>query len=81
MTAIYDEKAKKKTTTLTVNSELLQLAKDQKINISGALEHKLKEIIIKKQEELWRSENREAIDEYNRRIASEGVFSEGLRGF
>ncbi len=39
----------------------------------------------KKKEEnkglIWREENRDAIEEYNRRVAANGVFSDGLRSF
>ncbi|MBF0283375.1 MAG: type II toxin-antitoxin system CcdA family antitoxin [Magnetococcales bacterium] len=39
------------------------------------------ELAREEQAKQWQSENREAIDAYNRRVEAEGVFSDDLRYF
>ena len=81
MTAIYNKDAKKRATNISINSDLLEKAKKYKINISANVEKTLEELI--KQEEIknWEKENKEAIENYNNRIAKNGLFSDGLRSF
>lgn len=77
----YDAQAPKKSTNLSINSDLLQQAKKHRINLSKALEQRLVEMLLEAKRREWREENREAIEEYNRRIEAGGVFSDGLRRF
>jgi antitoxin CcdA len=39
------------------------------------------ELLLEEKRRRWQDENREAIEDYNRRIENHGVFSEGLRRF
>jgi antitoxin CcdA len=78
---LYDPNARKKPTNLSLNSDLLRQAKDLRINLSQTLERCLVQMLLEEKRRAWREENREAIDAYNRRIAEQGVFSNGLRGF
>lgn len=78
---IYNPKAPKKSTNLSINSDLLAQAKQNKINLSKALEHRLAEMLLEQKRCTWREKNREAIDAYNRRVGVSGVFSDGLRDF
>lgn len=78
---LYDPDAPKKSTNLSVNSDLLRQAKELRINLSKALEQRLSEILMEKRRLQWQEENRDAIEEYNRHIEARGVFSNGLRGF
>lgn len=71
----------KKATNLSINCELLRLAKDYKINLSATLEHALTDIIKQKQQQQWLEDNRQAIAQYNQEIENKGVFSDGLRSF
>lgn len=48
---------------------------------SGTMEAALSEAVKQKQRELWLAENRSAIAGYNERVETNGVFSDGLRGF
>lgn len=73
--------APKKATNLSINSELLRLAKENHINLSQTLEQRLAEILREEQSRKWLEENREAIDAYNSRIENDGAFSDGLRRF
>jgi len=78
---IFNPKAPKKSTNLSINSDLLQQAKKNKINLSRALEQRLVEMLLEEKRCKWREENKEAIEAYNRRIEVSGVFSDNLRKF
>lgn len=80
-TGLVERKAAKKSTNLSINSELLRQARERKINLSQLLENSLVELLREEKSLSWREENREAIEEYNRRVATNGVFSDGLRRF
>lgn len=79
--ALYDTNAPKKSTNLSINSDLLRQAKNYHINLSKALEQRLVEMVIEEKRREWKEENRDAIEAYNRRIEAGGVFSDGLRRF
>lgn len=81
MTALYNPRAAKKATNLSVNSDLLQQAKELKINLSQSLEEYLTQKIIEKKSQEWLVQNQDAINDYNERVNSRGVFSDGLRRF
>jgi antitoxin CcdA len=78
---VFDASAPKKPANLSINSDLLQQAKEHHINLSQALELRLAEILRDEKRRSWLEENREAIEEYNQRIGTDGVFSDGLRRF
>lgn len=77
----FDANAPKKPANLNINSDLLQQAKEHHINLSQALELRLAEILRDEKRRRWMEENREAVEEYNRRIETNGVFSDGIRQF
>ena len=77
---IFDQKAPKKPTNLSINSDLLMLAKKSGINLSRVLEHRLAELLLEEKRRKWKEDNREAIEQYNSHVAT-GVFSDGLRSF
>lgn len=78
---VFDSSAPKKPTNLSINSDLLRQAKEHHINLSQALELRLAEILRDEKQRAWLEENREAMEEYNQRIETRGVFSDGLRQF
>ena len=78
---LYDPNARKKPTNLSLNRDLLQQARELRINLSQTLERCLAQMLLDEKRRVWREENQEAIDAYNRRIEKQGVFSNGLRGF
>lgn len=78
---LFDEKAPKKSTNLSINSDLLRQARESRINLSQALERHLVELLREENDRRWREENLEAIDAYNARVEQVGVFSDGLRRF
>ena len=79
--ALFDPNAPKKPTNLSINADLLRLARENQINLSQTLEQCLAEMVREQPRRKWREANREAIDAYNRRITSSGVFSDGVRRF
>ncbi|MDQ6968099.1 MAG: type II toxin-antitoxin system CcdA family antitoxin [Mariprofundaceae bacterium] len=81
MQHVYNIQAQKRAANLSINSDLLNQAKVLKINLSATLEQSLAEELRKRKEVSWRTENKQAIDEYNQRIDKRGLFSDGLRVF
>ena len=73
--------SQKKSTNLSINSDLLRRARAHKINLSRTLEERLTEILRQEEREAWSVENAGAINDYNARIEKNGVFSNGLRSF
>lgn len=77
----YDIYAQKKPTNLSINSDLLRQAKEHHINLSQTLELRLEELLREEKQRKWQIENQEAVEEYNKRIETRGIFSDGLRQF
>lgn len=77
----YDPDAPKKPTNLSINSDLLRQAKACHINLSQTLEQRLVELVRESRRQEWLKENQAAIEDYNNRIETLGVFSNSLRRF
>ncbi len=77
----FNLSAPKKSANLSINADLLQQAKQLNINLSQALEQHLTEVVRQAQRSQWLAENQGALDDYNRRVESQGAFSDGLRRF
>jgi antitoxin CcdA len=71
----------KKATNVTIRADLLEQARELKVNLSQEFEAHLVEVIRKRRGEQWLIDNREAIEAYNQFVAENGVFSDGLRSF
>lgn len=81
MLTFYNPHAKKKATNLSINSDLLQKAKELHINISNSLEKTLIELIKEQEMKNWMAQNKSSINSYNKRVAKSGTFSDELRSF
>lgn len=81
LTEYYNPEAPKKPTNLSINSDLLRQAKACHINLSQTLEQRLIELVRESHRQEWLMENQAALEDYNRRIEANGVFSDGLRRF
>lgn len=79
--SIFDVIAPKKPVNLSINSDLLNKAKEHRINLSKTLELSLIELLRQEKQREWRKKNRQAVENYNQRVRTHGVFSEGLRKF
>lgn len=61
MEPLFDLKAPKKPTNLSVNSDLLIKCKSMNINLSATLEHALTEKLAKLKSEQWAENNKQAL--------------------
>ena len=71
----------KKAANVSVNAALLQQAKAFNINLSSTLEQALIAKLKQLQADTWATENKTAIDLYNRHIEQNGVFGDDVRAF
>lgn len=76
-----DLNSEKCSANLRVNAALLREAKALGLNLSKTFEASLEQKIREVKRLQWLERNREAIEIYNQRIRTEGVFSDGLRRF
>ena len=81
MSSLYNEKAPKRPTNLTINIDLLTQAKGMKINISSVLEVALANALKQKKREQWLQDNSDAINDYNDQVSQFGLFSDDMRTF
>ncbi len=77
----YDSGGAKRTTTVSVNGELLDCAKRFGLNVSEILEARLAELVRARLRDQWLEQNREALAAYNARVESVGVFGDDGRVF
>ncbi|HET8748882.1 MAG TPA: type II toxin-antitoxin system CcdA family antitoxin [Ramlibacter sp.] len=73
--------APKKPTNLSLNSKVLEMARELGMNISQTVDALLAEEVRRRYWEKWQEENKEAIEEYNARIAREGLPLARYRSF
>jgi antitoxin CcdA len=73
--------APKRAVNLSLNSKVLELAREMGMNISQTVDRLLTEEVMKQYWARWQEDNKEAIAEYNARIAREGLFSDRYRTF
>jgi antitoxin CcdA len=81
MNYLYDYDAPKQTAHLSINSDLLRQAKEEKINLSQTLEKYLSETIREKRRQTWLKESSEAVEEYALFVEKHGCFGDTLRSF
>ena len=81
MEALYDLKAPKKATNLSINSDLLSRARSLNINLSSTFEAALKQVLAEQYAKQWKVENRAAIQTYNDFVEDNGCFSDEYRNF
>ncbi|MBS0316280.1 MAG: type II toxin-antitoxin system CcdA family antitoxin [Proteobacteria bacterium] len=74
-------KTPKKATNLSLNAEVLKMAKDLGMNISQTVDALLAEEVKRRYWEKWRDDNREAFAAYNERIRREGLPLARYRSF
>ncbi len=81
MEPLFDLKAPKKPTNLSLNSDLLLKCKSMNINLSATLEQALAEKLAKLKSEKWAEDNKNAIRGYNEFVEENGCFSDEYREF
>lgn len=73
--------AAKRPINLSLNSKVLDMAKDMGLNISQTVDALLTEEVLRQYWQRWQKDNAEAIEHYNARIEREGLFSDRYRTF
>ena len=73
--------APKRAINLSLNSQVLDLAKEMGMNISQTVDQLLSAEVQRQYWERWQTDNAKAIAEYNARIEREGLFSDRVRTF
>lgn len=76
MSTIYDTAAPKKAANLSVNTDLLEQARQRDINLSATLEEALTEKIRQAKTAEWLEQNREAIERLNAFVDKHGTFAD-----
>ncbi|OUM03916.1 type II toxin-antitoxin system CcdA family antitoxin [Variovorax sp. JS1663] len=67
------DNAPKKAANLSLNSKVLEMARELGMNVSQTVDHLLAEEVKRRYWEKWAEENKEAMEAYNARIAKEGL--------
>lgn len=78
---LYDRSAAKKPVNLSVNGDLVRLARERGINLSHELETRLTELLKAETREAYLERNREAFAAYERFVEEYGVFGDEFRQF
>ena len=81
MANLYDMSAPQKATNLSLNSDLLNKARDLKVNLSATLEQALREKLKAAESERWKRDNKVSIQAYNDFVAENGCLSDEYREY
>jgi antitoxin CcdA len=73
--------APKRPTNLSLNSRVLEIAKELGMNLSQTVDTLLEQEVRRQLRERWLERNKEGIDAYNLRIEREGTFAQQWRTF
>jgi antitoxin CcdA len=71
----------KRATNVSIRSDLLDAARNARINLSATLERALAEELASVKRKQWREENHDAIAAYNDYVEEHGTFSDDVRSF
>jgi antitoxin CcdA len=71
----------KKAVNVSIESELLNAARAEDINLSATLEAALADQLRIRRRDRWRTENEAAIRAYNSDVDKNGSFGDHVRGF
>jgi antitoxin CcdA len=77
----FDKDAPKKATNLSLNSKVLEMARELGMNVSQTVDGLLAAEVKRQYWEKWNEENKEAVAAYNARIAKEGLPLAKYRSF
>jgi len=73
--------APKRPTNLSLNSRVLELARELGMNLSQTVDTLLEQEVRRQLRERWLERNKEGIEAYNARIEREGTFAQQWRTF
>lgn len=75
------DNAPKKATNLSLNSKVLEMAREMGMNLSQTVDELLAAEVKRRYWERWNEDNKEAVAAYNARIAKEGLPLAKYRSF
>lgn len=75
------DKAPKKATNLSLNSKVLEMARELGMNLSQTVDALLADEVKRRYWEKWRNDNKEAFEAYNERVRREGLPLAKYRSF
>lgn len=75
------DKSAKRSANLSLNAQVLDMARELGMNVSATVDALLAEEVRKRYWERWNEENKAAIEHYNARIEREGLPLARYRGF
>ncbi|MDP2369995.1 type II toxin-antitoxin system CcdA family antitoxin [Rhodoferax sp.] len=78
---LHFENAPRKATNLSLNSKVLEAAREMGINISQTVDALLAEEVKRRYWEKWRDDNQAAFAAYNERVAKDGIWGAKYRTF
>ena len=81
METLFDTRAPKKPTNLSLNSDLLEKSRKLKINLSATLEEALTQKLAATEARKWAKKNKNAIKAYNEFVEIHGCFGDEFREF
>ena len=81
MANLYDISAPKKATNLSLNNDLLNKARDLKVNLSATLEQALREKLEATESEKWKRDNKASIEAYNDFVVQNGCLNDEYRDY
>ena len=81
MGRLFDGKAPKKATNLSINSDLLARSRALKINLSATLEGALAQELARSKAKKWKKQNKAAIKAYNNFVEKHGCFGDEYKEF
>ena len=73
--------APKKATNLSLNSKVLEMAREMGMNVSQTVDALLAKEVERRYWAQWAQQNEEAIQHYNERIRNEGIWGAKYRTF
>ena len=71
----------KKATNLTLNSKVLEVARELGMNVSQTVDALLAKEVERVYWERWKEQNKDAMEDYNARIRREGIWGAKYRTF
>ena len=71
----------RKAVNVSIQSDLIDAARAENINLSAMLEAALKQQLGARRRDRWRADNPAAIEAYNRDVDANGSFGDQLRSF
>ena len=75
------DNAPRKATNLTLNAKVLEAAREMGMNVSQTVDGLLAAEVKRRYWEQWNERNKDAIEAYNQRVRSEGIWGAKYRTF